>query len=456
MVHQEFSLIPGFTTTENILLNRESFNNSILIDIFGKRISTLDRMTMESRSKKAIDKLGITLDPRMLVREMPVGHKQFTEIARELGRENVKLIVLDEPTAVLTESEAETLLGSLRTLSAEGIAIIFISHRLREVVELCDRVVVLRDGHNIKDLAARTTSIKEIASLMVGRTMEAQARIDAESAAREEKASGDGEPVLTVENLWVDMPGETVRNVNLSVRQGEIFGIGGLAGQGKLGIPNGLMGLYPAGGSVTLHGEPVALNSPRAALERRMAFVSEDRRGVGLLLDEGIDWNIAFTAMQVQDKYVTPLLGGLLKWRSDAAMSSLATEYIKLLEIRCTGPRQRAGTLSGGNQQKVCLAKAFALRPDLLFVSEPTRGIDIGAKHLVLDTLKKYNREYGTTIIMISSELEELRSICDRIAIVYEGRIEGILPHTAPVEDFGLLMAGADKDEAPATAGGGN
>ncbi len=456
MVHQEFSLIPGFTTTENILLNRESFNNSILIDIFGKRISTLDRMTMESRSKKAIDKLGITLDPRMLVREMPVGHKQFTEIARELGRENVKLIVLDEPTAVLTESEAETLLGSLRTLSAEGIAIIFISHRLREVVELCDRVVVLRDGHNIKDLAARTTSIKEIASLMVGRTMEAQARIDAESAAREEKASGDGEPVLTVENLWVDMPGETVRNVNLSVRQGEIFGIGGLAGQGKLGIPNGLMGLYPAGGSVTLHGEPVALNSPRAALERRMAFGSEDRRGVGLLLDEGIDWNIAFTAMQVQDKYVTPLLGGLLKWRSDAAMSSLATEYIKLLEIRCTGPRQRAGTLSGGNQQKVCLAKAFALRPDLLFVSEPTRGIDIGAKHLVLDTLKKYNREYGTTIIMISSELEELRSICDRIAIVYEGRIEGILPHTAPVEDFGLLMAGADKDEAPATAGGGN
>lgn len=456
MVHQEFSLIPGFTTTENILLNRESFNNSILIDIFGKRISTLDRMTMESRSKKAIDKLGITLDPRMLVREMPVGHKQFTEIARELGRENVKLIVLDEPTAVLTESEAETLLGSLRTLSAEGIAIIFISHRLREVVELCDRVVVLRDGHNIKDLAARTTSIKEIASLMVGRTMEAQARIDAESAAREEKASGDGEPVLTVENLWVDMPGETVRNVNLSVRQGEIFGIGGLAGQGKLGIPNGLMGLYPAGGSVTLHGEPVALNSPRAALERRMAFVSEDRRGVGLLLDEGIDWNIAFTAMQVQDKYVTPLLGGLLKWRSDAAMSGLAAEYIKLLEIRCTGPRQRAGTLSGGNQQKVCLAKAFALRPDLLFVSEPTRGIDIGAKHLVLDTLKKYNREYGTTIVMISSELEELRSICDRIAIVYEGRIEGILPHTAPVEDFGLLMAGADKDEAPAAAGGGN
>jgi simple sugar transport system ATP-binding protein len=184
-----------------------------------------------------------------------------------------------------------------------------------------------------------------------------------------------------------------------------------------------------------------------------MAFVSEDRRGVGLLLDEGIDWNIAFTAMQVQDKYVKPILGGLLKWRSDAAMVKLAEEYIKLLEIKCTGPRQRAGALSGGNQQKVCLAKAFALRPELLFVSEPTRGIDIGAKHLVLETLKTYNQEYGTTIIMVSSELEELRAICDRIAIVYEGRIEGILAHTEPLERFGILMAGAGRDDRPVAAG---
>jgi len=457
MVHQEFSLIPGFTTTENILLNRESLNRSVLVDIFGPRISTLDRAAMESRAKSAIDKLGVTLDPNMLIKEMPVGHKQFTEIARELCRENVKLIVLDEPTAVLTESEAEVLLSTLRLLASEGIAIIFISHRLREVVELCDRVVVLRDGHKIEDFPAKGSSTKQIASLMVGRSMEAQAKIDAASAARTiQNGSDAGETVLSIENLWVDMPGETVRNVNLSIKKGEIFGIGGLAGQGKLGIPNGIMGLSPAGGSVVLNGMPVALNAPRAALERNMAFVSEDRRGVGLLLDEGIDWNIAFTAMQVQNKFLKPILGGLFLWRSDAAMSNLAEEYIKLLEIKCTGPGQRAGNLSGGNQQKVCLAKAFALRPDVLFVSEPTRGIDIGAKHLVLDTLKKYNREYGTTIVMVSSELEELRSVCDRIAIVYEGRIEGILPHTAPIEDFGILMAGADRDEAPVALVGGN
>jgi len=457
MVHQEFSLIPGFTTTENILLNRESVNRSFLVDIFGPRINGLDRADMNDRSRKAIAKLGVALDPDMLIREMPVGHKQFTEIARELCRERVKLIVLDEPTAVLTESEAEVLLGTLRLLAAEGIAIIFISHRLREVVELCDRVVVLRDGRKIKDFPAQGTSIKEIASLMVGRSVEAQAKVDAESEVRSVNAGIDNDrPILEVEGLWVDMPGETVRSVNLAVRRGEIFGIGGLAGQGKLGIANGIMGLMPAGGSVRLNGVPLPLNAPRAVLDRSMAFVSEDRRGVGLLLDEGIDWNIAFTAMQVQDKFVKPLLGGLFKWRSDAAMVQLAQEYIQLLEIKCTGPKQRAGALSGGNQQKVCLAKAFALRPEILFVSEPTRGIDIGAKHLVLETLKKYNQEYGTTIIMVSSELEELRSICDRIAIVYEGRIEGILPHTEPLEHFGILMAGADRDERPAPAGGEN
>jgi simple sugar transport system ATP-binding protein len=449
MVHQEFSLLPGFTTTENILLNRESVNTSLLIDLFGPRIATLDRPDMARRSRQAIDKLGVALDPDMLIRDMPVGHKQFTEIARELCRDNVKLIVLDEPTAVLTESEAEVLLASLRTLSQEGIAIIFISHRLREVVELCDRVVVLRDGRKIHDLPAQGTTIKEIAALMVGRPTEEHAS----PASRPAPEGGTEEPILTLEGLWVDMPGETVRSVDLQVRKGEILGIGGLAGQGKLGIANGVMGLAPAGGRVRAFGEDLPLNEPRAPLTRDMAFVSEDRRGVGLLLDESIDWNITFNAMQVQDKYVKPLLGGLFKWRADADMLQVAEEYIKKLEIKCTGPRQRAGALSGGNQQKVCLAKAFATRPRILFVAEPTRGIDIGAKRLVLETLRQYNQDYGTTIIMISSELEELRSLCDRVAIVYEGRIEGILPPTASMEEFGILMAGAGREEAAAVPG---
>ena len=452
MVHQEFSLIPGFTTTENILLNRESLRRSVLTDIFSPRIRKLDRETMTEISKKAIDKLGVPLDPAMLVKEMPVGHKQFTEIARELSRDKVKLIVLDEPTAVLAESEAEVLLSSLRTLAAEGIAIIFISHRLHEVVELCDRVVVLRDGQKIEEFPAKGSSVVTIASLMVGRSVEsAKGR---EQDKTEVPADSKEPPALTVEHLWVDMPGETVRDVTFSVKKGEIFGIGGLAGQGKLGVPNGIMGLSPAGGALVLHGKPMRMGSPQIALELGLAFVSEDRRGVGLLLDEGIDWNIAFSAMQVRGKFLKPLLGGLFQWRSDREMLDFANEYIRLLDIKCTGPRQRVGNLSGGNQQKVCLAKAFALQPDVLFVSEPTRGIDVGAKAIVLETLKKYNKEYGTTIVMVSSELEELRSICGRIAIVYEGRIEGILPHTAPLSEFGILMAGAEGERSTTSAEG--
>ncbi|MBL8966025.1 MAG: sugar ABC transporter ATP-binding protein [Spirochaetaceae bacterium] len=446
MVHQEFSLLPGFTTTENILLNRESLRTNGLVDLFGDRMSVLDRTLMDHRAKKAIEKLGVEIDPNTLVKEMPVGHKQFTEIARELDRENVKLLVLDEPTAVLTESEAETLLKALKTLASEGIAIIFISHRLREVIDICDKVVVLRDGHLVKETQAAGLTLREVASLMVGRSIEGAAAI------RPPAERPTGSPALEIEGLWVDMPGETVRDVSFSVAEGEIFGIGGLAGQGKLGIPNGLMGLYMAGGALRLRGKDVPLNAPRKALEAGMAFVSEDRRGVGLLLDEGIDWNIAFTAMQVRGAAIKPLLGGLFKWRSDAAMKALAEEYIAALDIKCTGTRQRAGNLSGGNQQKVCLAKAFALKPSILFVSEPTRGIDVGAKRLVLDTIRKYNREYGTTVVMVSSELEELRSICDRIAIVDEGKIAGTLPPEAPIEDFGLLMAGSPEPEAAAAA----
>jgi simple sugar transport system ATP-binding protein len=424
MVHQEFSLIPGFTTTENILLNRESLKPNLLVDLFGERMSVLDRALMGGRARKAIDKLGVPLDPEMLVREMPVGHKQFTEIARELDREKVRLLVLDEPSAVLAESEAETLLKAMRSLASEGIAIVFISHRLREVLEVSDKVVILRDGRLVKETPAEGLSLREVASLMVGRSFEGSAE------ARPVSQRPSGAPILEVEGLWVDMPGETVREVSFAVPEGEIFGIGGLAGQGKLGIPNGIMGLYPSGGAVRFRGVEVPLNAPRFALEASLAFVSEDRRGVGLLLDEGIDWNIAFTAMQIRDVAVRPLLGGLFKWRSDSAMRELAEGYVRALDIKCTSTRQRAGNLSGGNQQKVCLAKAFALEPSLL-------------KRLVLDEIRRVNRERGTTVVMISSELEELRLICDRIAVVDEGRVAGILDPASPIEEFGLLMAGA-------------
>ena len=236
------------------------------------------------------------------------------------------------------------------------------------------------------------------------------------------------------------MPGEIVRNVNLDVKEGEILGIGGLAGQGKLGIPNGVMGLYEAGGSVEFCGKPIPLNSPRRCLDASLAFVSEDRRGVGLLLDETLEWNIAFPAMQIQNRFLKKYLGGLFTWRDSKEIYAVTQKYIDALAIKCTGSKQKAKELSGGNQQKVCLAKAFALEPKFLFVSEPTRGIDVGAKALVLDALKQFNRESGVTVVIISSELEELRSTCDRIAIVSGGKVAGILPANETSEAFGTLM----------------
>ena len=456
MVHQEFSLIPGFTATENILLNREVLNGSSMSYLFSDRVSTLDREAMDERASAAIHTLGVNINPDMIVSEMPVGYKQFIEIAREIDRKNTRLLFLDEPTAVLAESEAEILITALKKLARSGIAIVFISHRLSEVKALCSRILVLRDGRLITDKPAESLNARQIASLMVGRESEKKvdlqklpeesADIESENAntvldLSQQKKKKKIRPALKVDHLWVDMPGETVRDVSFEVMKGEIFGIGGLAGHGKLGIPNGIMGLYPAGGSVRLFGRRLTLNKPRAALGRKMAFVSEDRRGVGLLLDEPLDWNITFTAMQTQGRFLFGI-PYIFQMRNERAMRNEARKYIDSLNIKCTGPNQLAGELSGGNQQKVCLAKAFVLRPNILLICEPTRGIDIGAKSLVLDTLKEYNRENGTTIIITSSELEELRSVCNRVAIVDEGKIAGILPASSPAEDFGMLMMG--------------
>lgn len=440
MVHQEFSLIPGFTVTENILLNREPVRKSVLSEVFSDRLNTLNRKEMDQRADDSIQKLGVQLDKGMVVSSMPVGHKQFTEIARELSKENLDLLILDEPTAVLTEQEAEALLESIRGMASRGISVIFITHRLQEILSVCDKVLVMRDGCIVQDVPAKDTNVKQITSWMVGRTVENG------SEEREIKEIKDTDKtIMSIRNLWVDMAGETVRNVNLDVKEGEILGIGGLAGQGKLGIPNGVMGLYEAGGTVIFDGEEIPLNAPRSCLDKNLAFVSEDRRGVGLLLDESLEWNVAFPAMQIQNEFLKKYLGGLIKWRDEEAISKVTDDYIKLLKIRCTSSKQKARELSGGNQQKICLAKAFALKPKFLFVSEPTRGIDVGAKKLVLDALKAFNRDNNVTVVMISSELEELRQTCDRIAIVSGGKIAGILPATNPSEDFGMLMVSSVK-----------
>lgn len=554
MVHQEFMLISGFTITENIKLNREIAKPNLVSRVLGSSMESLDMKAMAKDSRKALDSAGMGIEEYTLVKGLPVGYMQFVEIAREIDKTGVKLLVFDEPTAVLTETEADQLVRVMKDIAASGIAIVFITHRLDEVMAAADNITVLRDGGLVATRSAKETTLVELAELMIGRAGEGTLEMQLRPV---DKAA----PVaLRLKHLKVYMPGEAVKHVDLTVYEGEIFGIGGLAGQGKVGIPNGVMGLYPSEGEAELFGESLPLNNAGNALQKGMAMVSEDRRGVGLLLEESIEDNIVFNAMQIKGDFQKPLLpdgtktrksvwkmllivlltaaclalgfygdsqwpdtaetpvvdeaetledglaalegmeslageDGLgdallledaeilvdtsapviarvsplflilgfigafallyivcypalhtltdrIKVKNQKAVRAYAEQMIKELDIRCRGPMQHVGTLSGGNQQKVCVARALSLNPRFLFVSEPTRGIDIGAKKLVLETLVKLNRELGMTIVMVSSELLELRSICDRIAIVSDGEVVDIFPADAPDADIGLAMSG--------------
>lgn len=439
MVHQEFMLIPGFTATENIKVGREIGKATFLSRIFGRDLETLDFEQMRIDSKKALTTIGLNIEEYVKIAGLPIGYMQFIEIAREIDKTGIKLLVFDEPTAVLTESEADRLLEIMRVIADKGIAIVFITHRLDEVMAVADSLTILRDGEFVARKEVKDTSISEIAELMIGRKVEKLVD-DVEDV----RILTDDNIALSLKDFYVSMPGEAVKGIDIEIRKGEIFGIGGLAGQGKVGIPNGIMGLFETKGKVSAFGKELDLSKLGNAFENGIACVSEDRRGVGLLLDESIEQNIAFTAMQIKNDFLIRF--GPIKIFDQKKARKHTLDMIKLLDIRCTGPKQTAGSLSGGNQQKVCLARALTMYPEILIVSEPTRGIDIGAKKLVLEYLVKLNREQGLTIVMVSSELVELRSLCDRIAIVSDGKVVKVLKPDAPDVEFGLAMAGSRKE----------
>ncbi len=437
MVHQEFMLLPGFTITENIKLNREISKRNPISVVFGKSMESLDFARMNADAQKALSQLGMSLDEARLVAGLPVGYMQFIEIAREIDKGDVKLLVFDEPTAVLTESEAQQLLKAMKDLTAKGIGILFITHRLDEIMQVADNITILRDGAMVDQKTRTETNIEEIAAKMVGRKLETSEIL------RRKDLYDEKDIVLDVQNLSAQMPGEEVHDVSIEIQRDEILGIGGLAGGGKIGIANGIMGLFPASGNVVLDGVPIELNMPKDPLSKGIAFVSEDRRGTGLLLDHSVEMNIVTPTIQVHNRFLRKrLLSDWLRLYDTKSIREHALRYVKNLDIRCTGPDQLVRRLSGGNQQKVCLARAFSLDPKILFVSEPTRGIDVGAKQIVLDILVELNRNHDLTIIMTSSELGELRKICDRIAIVAEGRLAGILAPDAPDVEYGLMMSG--------------
>ena len=439
MVHQEFMLIPGFSVTENIKVGREISTPNLASRLFGQSMESLDFKTMRKDAREALATIGLQIEEYVKVAGLPVGYMQFIEIARELDKTGIRILVFDEPTAVLTESEAERLLEAMRVISSKGIAIIFITHRLDEVMAVADSMTILRDGEFVARKEIGDTSAVEIAELMIGRKMEKLV----DDSIPDGRTIREDDIAVSLRDYRVDMPGEQIKGIDLDIRRGEIFGIGGLAGQGKLGIPNGIMGLYKTEGQVKIQGQVLDLDKLGDALNHKVAFVSEDRRGVGLLLDESIEQNIIFSAMQTNRKFLKKI--GWMSLYDSAAAKSHAEEMVKTLDIRCTGIRQPAGSLSGGNQQKVCLARALSLEPDILFVSEPTRGIDIGAKKLVLEYLTKLNREQGMTVVIVSSELMELRSVSDRIGIISDGKLACILKPDDSDADFGLAMSGAWK-----------
>lgn len=440
MVHQEFMLIPEFNVTENIKIGREIGETTALSKVFGDLLEVMNWKKMSADARAALDNIGMDIEEYAKVAGMPIGYKQFVEIAREIDKTGIKLLVFDEPTAVLTEGEAERLLEIMRLITKKGISIIFITHRLAEIMTVADSMTILRDGEFVARKEVKETNLIEIAQLMIGRKVEKLV----DDNLLEDRELSDENIALELRDYSVDMPGEKVRGMNIKIRQGEIFGFGGLAGQGKIGIANGIMGLYDTSGEVIVNGNKLDLTKLGEALRNEIAFVSEDRRGVGLLLGESIERNIIFSAMQVNEQFLNSIFG--LKILDKAKAQQHTRDMIKLLDIRCTGPNQTSGSLSGGNQQKVCLARALTMNPKILIVSEPTRGIDIGAKKLVLEYLSKINREQGTTIIMISSELVELRSLCDRIAIVSEGKVFSIMAPDDSDAAYGLAMAGVKEE----------
>ena len=439
MVHQEFMLIDGYDVAENIKLNRENTKPNPASLLFGKRLNLVDRPAMHRESRETLDSLGIELSDHTRVGSLPVGYKQFVEIARELDKKQTKLIVLDEPTAVLTETESEKFLECVRSVAERGIAFIFISHKLDEVKKNTHHTFILRDGEMVGDYHTDELTTIRMSELMVGREVELLKRRLNDN--EEEKK----EVCLELNHFAVSMPGEVARDVSFQINKGEIFGIGGLAGHGKISIANGIMGLYPSSGEVKLHGKPMDVTKIKDTLNTGIAFVSEDRRGVGLMLDESIELNISIAALQVMNRFMVKRFG--IPFYDKKGAVEYAKKMIEELDIRCTGYQQPVKSLSGGNQQKVCIARALTLEPEILFVSEPTRGIDIGAKKMILDSLLKLNQEKGVTVIITSSELAELRSICNRIAIITEGKVAGILRSDDEDYKFGLLMSGSAGEE---------
>jgi len=418
MVHQHFMLVPVFTVAENIILGEET-----------TRFTYLDLNAARRRIWELSQEYGLEVDPDAVVEDLPVGVQQRVEIVKALYR-NANILVLDEPTAVLTPQEVEDLFRIMRQLKERGVSIIFITHKLKEVLEIADMITVMRRGRVVGTTTPDQTDEHSLAAMMVGREVILEV---------EKGPANPGEVVLDVRDLCVeDERGvQVVKSVSFQVRAGEILGLAGVQGNGQTELVEALTGLHKIkSGGIWLDGQPMPDRNPRALIEHGLAHIPEDRHKHGLVLPFSVADNLVLCTY-----YKPPFANGLQ--RNHQAVLENATRLIEQFDVRTPGPLVPAVTLSGGNQQKVIVARELSRPIRLLIANQPTRGLDVGSIEYIHKRIVEM-RDRGVAVLLVSAELDEILSLADRIAVMYRGEIVAMLDRSeADRHKLGLLMAGS-------------
>ncbi len=412
MIHQELNLMPHLTVAQNVFIGREPRHGFNLL---------LDDGALNRAAEELFAMMHLKLDPRTKVADLTVAKQQMVEIAKALSY-NSQVLIMDEPTAALTEAEIAELFAIIRQLRSRGVGIVHISHRLEELKQISDRVTVMRDGHYIDTVQTEEASVDSIIRMMVGRTIY-------ESSPEVPEDNGQ-EVVLEVKHL---NRGDILQDINFKLKRGEILGFAGLMGAGRTEVARAVFGADPIdSGEIYIHGQRVRVDSPQTAVKYGIGYLSEDRKRYGLALGMDVESNIVLAAFQKFLKWIG--------WVDRSRTQSNADQYVDALAIKTPGLQQRVKNLSGGNQQKVVIGKWLTANTDILIFDEPTRGIDVGAKSEIYKLLNDLARQ-GKAIIMISSELPEILRMSHRIIVMCEGRITGELSAAEATQEAIMTLA---------------
>lgn len=432
MVHQELTLLSGLNVSDNIKMNRE--NTMKGTDFLGE-YSLVDNKQNYEQSKQALSKVGVDINPNLKVRSLSTNIKQFIEIAREVDKDSLKVLMLDEPTSSLNLSETKVLLSHLRDIASSGTSIIFTSHRLEEIMEVCDRVTILRDGKIVNTYEKDQYDIKKLALDMIGKEV---------VQALSEKRKLNDDNIISFNNVDVVVGSTKHKNISLDIKRGEILGITGLAGHGQEIFGYGLMGLYNMYGDVIYNGKKMKRFDSDASIKNEIYLLPDERKEMGLLMNKSIWENTVFESYRKRKEFLKFPILSLLSTLDHKVIEKYTLDISKKLNIKIQSIDQEVRELSGGNQQKVCIARALTIDPKVLFVGDPTRGIDIYSKEIILEMLLKLNKENGTTVVISSGEISELKRVCDRIAVMYENKVFKIFDDNFDSDEFGLAISGKE------------